>query len=792
MAGSRARNAGWARQEVLPGFGALLGGGRKRRGQAPPPVAAGKPNQRRLPPEARPDATFVSGRRVLWIKVRIGFLLLLLAIGLGLIVRRAFVLQLVEGDELRQMAEQQYLREVRLPGRRGTLYDRNGRELGVSVDVESVSANPRQIAQPERAAAQLAGALGLDEARLAQRLKSRRFFAWIKRRVQPEEAAAVRALKLPGVAIERESRRFYPNRQLAAHLLGFAGMDGVGLEGLELVYDEPLRGRGEVVQGLRDARGNLVFAEELVDGRRVTGHDVVLTLDKTIQHIAEEELAAAMTTYEAHAGAVVIVDPRTGEVLAIANAPTYNPNDSSGSTAFDRRNRAVVDRFEPGSTIKIFTVAAALAAGTLRPNDQIFCERGFFEMADYTIHDAHRDGWLSPTQILARSSNIGAAKIALGLGRSRLYQFFRRFGFGEATGLPLPGETPGSINDYRDWKDGDTASAAFGQGLSVSAFQLAMAVAAVANGGKLMRPLLVKRVVDSRGETVEENLPRVRRRVIPEATARLVSSMLTAVTEDGGTGIEAALDDYLVAGKTGTAQKADFEHGGYADDRWLASFIGFVPADRPRLAMVVVIDEPIVSHYGGLVAAPVFRRISDRALRYLGVTPSFGGVARRRPARRGDETRALAAEGNSIEAALEGAHSPPPPAAVAPPLPAEGAEPSAPLQVGAAAVDASGAEQAPPTFAEVVPPAPPRPEDEPIVYETPRRPEAPTLPPIRVGQVRVPDLTGMTLREALAAARRRGLALAPQGSGVVVQQVPEPTVGVPRRTPIRVRLETTP
>ena len=788
MGASRTRNPGWNGQEVLPGLGAFVGKGRRRRGPAQPPSSPHKPNVRRLAAEADHDPTFVSGRRVLWIKVRIGILLFLLAVGLSLIVRRAWVLQLEQGDELRQMAEQQYLREVRLPGRRGTLYDRNGRELAVSVDVESVSANPREVSDPARAAAGLSRVLGVDEALLTKRLSSRRFFAWIKRRVQPDDAAAVRALGLRGIYIQRESRRFYPNRELGSHVLGFAGLDAVGLEGLELIYDRQLRGRGEVVQGLRDARGNLVFAEDLVDGREVTGHDLVLTLDKTIQHIAEEELSAAMTTYEARAGSVVVIDPRTGEVLAIANTPTFNPNDSSESTPFDRRNRAVVDRFEPGSTIKIFTVSAALAAGTLRPNEQIFCEHGFFEIADYTIHDAHRDGWLSPTQVLGRSSNIGAAKIALGLGRSRLYQYFRRFGFGEPTGLPLPGETPGSINDYRDWKDGDTASAAFGQGLSVSAFQLAMAVAAVANGGKLMRPLLVKRVVDSRGETVEENLPRVRRRVIPAATARLVSSMLTAVTEDGGTGLEAALEDYLVAGKTGTAQKADFERGGYARDRWLASFVGFVPADRPRLAIVAIIDEPIVSHYGGLVAAPVFRRIADRSLRYLGVTPSFSGVSRRRPRRRGDETRALAAEGNSLEAALEGEHSPGPPPSVATAAALMSAdESSAPAAAPDQPDPSEDAEAETPP-----PPSPPRPEDEPIVYDTPRRPGARVLPPLRPGQVRVPDLTGMTLREALTAARRRGLGLAPEGSGVVARQVPEPATGVPRRTPIRVRLETTP
>ncbi|MBI2893032.1 MAG: PASTA domain-containing protein [Deltaproteobacteria bacterium] len=758
-------------------------------------AAALPPNVRRPAAGEAPDPRSVPGRRILWIKLRIGFLLVLLGVGLVLIVNRAWALQVRQGDELRQMAEQQYLREVRLPGRRGIIYDRNGRELAVSVDVESVYANPREVTDPARTAAALAGALQVDEPALAKKLQSRRFFVWVDRRVQPDEAAAVRALRLRGVHIQRESRRFYPNRDLASHVLGFAGLDAAGLEGVELTQDEVLRGHGEVIAGLRDARGNLVFAEELIDGRRVAGGDVILSIDKTIQHIAEEELAAAMTTYEARAGSVVVIEPATGEVLAIANAPSFNPNEFGQAGAFQRRNRAVCDRFEPGSTIKIFTLAAALASGTLRPSELVYCEKGLFEMADYVIHDAHRDGWLTPTQVLARSSNIGAAKIALALGRTRLYQFFRRFGFGEVTGVPLPGETPGSINDYRRWRDADTASAAFGQGISMSSFQLTMAVAAVANGGKLMRPLLVKRILDSRGETAEELLPRVRRRVIPETTARLIADMLTAVTEDGGTGIEGGLDDYLVAGKTGTAQKADFEHGGYSEDRWLASFVGFVPADRPRLAMTVVIDEPIVSHYGGIVAAPVFRRIADRSLRYLGVVPSFGGVVRRRPRHRdGVTTLALAAEGDSIQAAALGLHSPPPvPAAVG------GQANQAPGAEGAAtspAADAtrtevSSAPESPQAEVETgAPSGPPRPEDEVIVWESPRRPSAPALQPIPRGQVRVPDLSGMTLRQALLAVRRKGLGLQPEGTGVVVQQVPEATSGVPPRTPVRVRLET--
>jgi len=567
------------------------------------------------------DAAVLSRRRILWIKVRMAVLLFLLAAGLAGIVRRAWILQVRQGPVLRALAEDQYLRDVRLPARRGVILDRAGNELAVSAMVDSIFANPREVRDPAAAAGALAGVLGVDPEPLARRLAGRKHFVWVKRRVRPQEAAAVRALRIPGIAITPESERFYPNRELAGHVLGFVGADAVGLEGLELEMDEVLRGRGERVQGLADALGNVVFSDDLFDDGRGAGADVQLALDRTIQHIAEEELANTIRAFEAKAGSVVVADPRTGEIIAIANHPAFNPNEFSAFPQGDRRDRAVTDRFEPGSTLKVFTVAAALASGAVAPDDVFFCERGLWQLADYKIRDSHRDGWLNPAQVLARSSNIGAGKIGLATGKSKLFSYLRRFGFGQRTGVPLPGESSGSLRDFRRWYDVDLVTTAFGQGMTATTLQLTMAMAAVANEGQLMEPILVRRVIDSKGRTTRQWLPRVRRRVIPRSTARLLADMLTSVTEEGGTGLEAGLGDMLVAGKTGTAQKADFLSGGYTD-LWVASFIGFVPADRPRLVISVVVDEPVINHTGGVVAAPAFRRIADRSLRYLGEMPS--------------------------------------------------------------------------------------------------------------------------------------------------------------------------
>jgi len=567
----------------------------------------------------------VKNRRQRWFRARIALLGVCVMCVAMLVVVRAFHVQISTGDRLREMAEDQHLRHLRVSPRRGAIYDRHGAELAVSADVDSVYANPRRLRameqDPTTVARSIAKVLDVEPQQLAKRLGADRYFVWIERRVTPNEATRIRELDIPGIELTTEARRYYPNRHLAAHLIGFADIDGRGIEGIELAYEDRLRGSDRRVEAIRDRRGHVVFADDMEDDRTIQGQSVVLTIDKAIQHIAERELALGVRTFEARGGSVVVMDPSSGEILALANYPPFNPNEPSKHPTSHRRNRAVVDRFEPGSTVKPFTMAAALAAGAVKPNQSINCENGVTRMGGRLLHDAHPYEWLTPTQILAYSSNIGTAKIAQDLGKKDLYRGFRRFGFGEPTGLGVPGETAGILRHYRRWYEIDTAAVSFGQGMSVTNVQLATAMSAIANGGQLMQPMLVRRMSDGHGATIQENKPRVRRQVVPRRVAKLVGQMLTAVTEPGGTAIEAAVDGYIVAGKTGTAQKADYVHGGYAKDKWLASFIGFAPADRPSVVISVVIDEPVIAHYGGTVAGPVFRRIAEVTLRHMGIAP---------------------------------------------------------------------------------------------------------------------------------------------------------------------------
>ncbi|MCP4604052.1 MAG: transpeptidase family protein [Proteobacteria bacterium] len=561
--------------------------------------------------------------RIKWIRVRIAILVLAMLIGAVAVARGAWNLGVVRRDELRNLAEEQYKRRITLPARRGMITDRHGEELAVEVEVDSVYLNPKKIDNPNQTAAAVASVLNLEEDKLLRKLSSKRHFAWLARRVNPQIAAKIRELDIDGVGLIKESKRFYPSRSLTSHIVGFAGIDSTGLEGIELKFDEQLKGQRNAVVGLRDARGRVVFADSVFGPNGVVGNTIELTIDRTLQYIAEHELAATIRTFNAKSGNIIIMDPSTGEILAMANWPVYNPNAISESQPADRRNRAVLDVIEPGSTFKIFTLAAALNAGAIRPDELIFCERGRMELGDKKkvyIHDDHRDGWLNPTQCLKRSSNICFAKIALKLGKRRLYHYLRRFGFGEQTHVDLPFEARGVLHHYKKWYDIDTVTIAFGQGVGVTGLQITTALSAIANGGVLMRPLLVKRIVGPDKETIRDYTPVRRRRTVSRYTAHLVGDIMTSVTEEGGTGKEGSLEGFLVAGKTGTAQKSEGSKG-YSVDKRIASFIGFVPADRPRLAISVIIDEPLIHQYGGTVAAPALRRVADQALRYLGVSP---------------------------------------------------------------------------------------------------------------------------------------------------------------------------
>lgn len=660
-------------------------------------------------------------------RMRIGLLALLLFFGAGAVSRRAFELQVERTGELRTLAEEQYLRDIRLSPKRGTVMDRNGAELAVSADVDSVWANPRQLRRSGgdagKVARRLSELLGTERARIEKRLHSDRYFVWIKRRVTPQQAKAVALLDLPGVQLTAESRRFYPNRSLGAHVLGFANIDGKGIEGLELHENVRLQGASDSVPAIRDRRGVIVFSEQLLDDRATQGDDIVLSLDRTIQHVAEREIELTVRTFEAKGGSAVVLDPLTGEILAMASYPRYNPNDAGSAPADHRRNRAITDRFEPGSTMKPFTVAGALAHSMLGANQLIDCQNGEMEVAEYTIHDTFKWGKLRPAEILAYSSNIGTAKIGMALGRERLYRVLRDFGFGEKSGVPLPGETSGILRHYKRWYEMDVATISFGQGMSTTTLQLASAMGVLANKGRLMKPILIKRVLSARGEVLEEAAPKIRRQVVPPKVARLVGDMLTAVTGEGGTGVEAAIEGYLVAGKTGTAQKADYIHGGYAKGKWTSSFVGFAPADAPRLVTAVVIDEPVIAYYGGTVAGPPFRRITEAALRHLGVPAKHHGEALARRARKRRRARAE--------------------------------------EAGQAAGNARD--------------------------DTDKDDKA-ELPPLEEGERRVPDLLGLTARAAVTHTHREGLLVRLKGSGVVVSQSPAPAAVVAEGTKVEALL----
>jgi cell division protein FtsI (penicillin-binding protein 3) len=640
----------------------------------------------------------------------------LVLFGAAKVLHRAYEIQVSHPESY----ERRYREEIEVSSRRGNIYDRRGAELAVSVELDSFFADPVALRNNQLDIADVAKALGkalgVDAEQLHKRLDGKRRFVWIKRRVSPSESQAVAKLGLSGKGIgaRKEPRRYYPNLNSAAHVLGFTDDEGRGVEGVERTFETRLHGAVDKVAALLDARGGVIFSEELIGGQTGQGKNLTLTLDRPIQAIAERELELGVRAVEARAGHVVVMDPTTGEILALANYPTFNPNDPGASEAAARRNRAVTDRFEPGSVIKSFTIAGALAAGVVGPNQRIDCEDGAMQVAEHTLRDTHRYQELTPAEILAHSSNIGTAKIGAALGRAGLFRALRRFGFGARTELELPAEVEGSLRHYKRWYEMDAATVSFGQGMSVTGVQLAAAMSAIANGGRLMKPLLVSRISDVDGNTIEEFAPTVRRQVVPGHVARLVGEMLTAVTAEGGTGEEAAIEGYVVAGKTGTAQKADHTRGGYADGQWTATFVGFVPAQRPRLVISVAIDEPVIEHYGGTVAGPVFRRIAEGALRHLGVPPSQGG------AKLADIVKELRVqEAEASRAAHELARAA---ASKAP------AKPTAPQKA----------------------------------HEK-----------LATGKVRVPDLRGKGARASLVELKRAGLVATLSGSGAVSEQTPD-------------------
>ena len=557
--------------------------------------------------------------------VKIVFLAVFVIVG-----GRAFQLQLFQGDRLMRLGERQHLKEWIVLPKRGAVYDRGNEPLALSLESQSVYVRPHRLQNPAAANITLAGILKMKPAEVEQKLTANKPFVWLKRQVSPVEAEQIQALGIDGIGMSLEPTRYYPQGGLAGHLLGFVNRDSEGLEGIELKYNNYIRGAAGSSVSERDALGRRVLVEGVERLQVPPGSDVHLTIDSSIQHLAEKELEGAIQKYRAKAGVAIVVDPATGEVLALANYPTFNPNKAAQQSADQRRNRAVTDSFEPGSTFKTILAAAALEEGVVGKDDLFYCEMGKYLYAGRVIHDTHPNGWLPFWKILQVSSNIGFTKVAEKLKKDPYFRYIDKFGFGRVTGLDVPGEVPGLLRKPETWSGVDLATHAFGQGISTTPMQMVMAYAAIANGGLLMRPYVTRRVVSPQGEVLVENQPQIVRRVISEKTAKVLSSMLRDVTSEGGTGTEAKIDGFDVAGKTGTAQKA--EHGSYSAKKRVSSFVGFVPADDPRLVALVLIDEPEGNVYGGIVAAPAFRNIAQGALRQLAVAPRNGVVIPSMPA----------------------------------------------------------------------------------------------------------------------------------------------------------------
>lgn len=540
------------------------------------------------------------------------------------VVCRLVQVQLVRHEHYLNRALRQQERTLSLNPVRGSILDARGRVLAESIAAESIYADPQSVGDPHVAAKRIAAVpgIGTSAKEIEARLRGDGGFAWIARQVPLEVAAQVKALKIPGVDFLEEHRRSYPRETLAANVVGYIGLDGEGLAGVEHSLDEYVKGRAGKVTILRDARRGMYLVGGEGANRPVDGHHVVLTIDSVVQFITERALARAVEKYRANGGTAIVMDPHTGDILALASLPTFDPNRFRDFPPASWRNRAVQDSYEPGSTFKIVTAAAALDQGVVTPSQLIDCNNGSIEIANVSIreHDGHRYGVMSFEDVLVHSSNVGTVKVGLSLGQARFFDYIRRFGFGSRTGIPLPGEAAGLVRPTSKWSMLSNASISFGQEIGTTPLQIVRAVATVANGGVRVEPRIVDRVVDDEGKIIYRPETPAPVRVISEKTAALLNEMLKSVVARG-TGKNAALDEHVVAGKTGTAQKAG--RGGYSADRFVASFAGYVPADRPRLAILVVVDEPRNGQYGGTIAAPVFREVAEASLRYLGVQPSI-------------------------------------------------------------------------------------------------------------------------------------------------------------------------
>lgn len=574
-------------------------------------------NRRRSAPSSKKKTASRSPKRLGW--TFIGLTLLFLAMG-----ARLFVLQIVEAPAYAQLAAEQRDRTIEFPARRGAIFDRNGEPLAISVDLKTIYTDPETVADPAGAAEQLAPVLGEPYELLLQKLSGPMpgddapRFEYLMRQAPPEISKKVAELDIPGVFMRDEAKRYYPGKRLASHVLGFAGTDGIGLEGIEAQYDEILHGKAGTMTFEQDLEGHVLPGGNITMDRAEPGRALFLTIDKQLQYFTQLTLADAAAEYHAEAGTAIVMKPDTGEVLALANYPDFDPNEPGEYEPEHLQNRALNYVYEPGSAFKIVTASAALEEKVVTPRSE-FIVPDAMPYAGEIFNDSHPHPTVKMTtsDIIRESSNVGTIQIGLKLGEEKLDDYVRKFGFGEPTGLDFPGESSGIVIDRDDWTAPTIATIPIGQGIAVTPLQMASAYSTLANGGVWVEPKLLASTMDGDGK-VRPSPRASSRRVVSEKTARQMARILTGVTRDG-TGIEAQIPGYAVAGKTGTAQKP-LPTGGYGNS-YVGSFAGFVPAQRPEIVVLVVLDEPSPI-WGGSTAAPTFKTIAEFALRHLGVSPT--------------------------------------------------------------------------------------------------------------------------------------------------------------------------
>lgn len=560
-------------------------------------------------------------------KTRLNLVFFLFIFLLSLLLIRVIYLQVARAHSLTLLAKKQHTAVIELQPKRGTIYDRNMRPLAFSLNLESVFANARGVVDKKGAARKLSSVLGLSEKYVYDRVNKDKGFIWIKRKLSPVKAAEVKGLNIKGIEFLKESKRVYPNNSLASQIVGYAGTDNKGLEGLELKYNDYLKGSAGYRATFRDARRREIASFEYEYCPSVDGLDLVLTIDDIIQHIAERELDWAVQKFHPIGACIIVMDPKTGDILAMSSRPTFDLNSFQKAGADNRRNRAVTDMYEPGSMFKIVTASAAIEEKKVGLNDRFFCENGAWNHGGgRVLHDHTPQGWLTFRQVIEKSSNIGTVKVALKLGGDDLYTYIKRFGFGDLTGIDLPGEIPGLIRPLSQWSGTSMYAIPMGQEVSVSPLQMACAMSVIANGGKLIKPRVIQSVQDKHGEIIKEFQPAVVREALSESTAATMRDILSGVVSDG-TGQLAKVEGYDVGGKTGTSQK--IENGAYSHSKFIGSFVGFAPVKDPQIVVVVMLDQPHPLYYGGVVAAPVFSRVVKDTLRYLEIRPEKAAEVKR-------------------------------------------------------------------------------------------------------------------------------------------------------------------